>query len=225
QLLTQTRTTNINAYTHQDLPFDHLVEALNPNRSLARHPLFQVALAFQNFHQPGTHFTTEPIHTAISPFDLALYLTDNYDSTGAPTGIEGEAQYATDLFDPGTVTTLLHRLETLLAHAAQDPGTRVGDLDIWLPGEHHRILTEWNDTTTPLEPTTLTRRFEQQAAKTPDAIAVTDGTTTLTYRQLNEQANQLAHHLLTHDAGPEKYIALAIPRSTHLLTALLATLK
>ncbi|MEO3814426.1 condensation domain-containing protein, partial [Sphaerisporangium sp. B11E5] len=230
QLLAQTRTTNVDAYAHQDLPFDHLVEALNPDRSLARHPLFQVALAFQNFHQPdihlpGTHITAEPVPTDVAPFDLALYLTERHGPTGVPAGIEGQAEYATDLFDPGTVDQLLHRLERLLAHAAQDPGTPVGDLDIWLPGEHHRVLSQWNDTTTPLDPTTLTRRFEQQAAKTPDAIAVTDGTTTLTYRQLNEQANQLAHHLLTHDAGPEKYIALAIPRSTHLLTALLATLK
>ncbi|MFE9207618.1 condensation domain-containing protein, partial [Micromonospora sp. NPDC007230] len=152
ELLQQTRTTNLDAYSHQDLPFDYLVEALNPHRSLARHPLYQVALAFQNFHQPdirlpNTQITAEPVHTGVAPFDLAIYLTDHYDATGTPLGIEGQAEYATDLFDATTIETLTHRLQALLQAAANHPHTPIDDLNILLPNEHHQILTTWNNTT------------------------------------------------------------------------------
>ncbi|MEO3876812.1 condensation domain-containing protein, partial [Nonomuraea sp. B12E4] len=206
----RTRTTNLDAYTHQDLPFDYLVEALNPNRSLARHPLFQIALALQNFRQPDiqlpdTRISTERVHTGVAPFDLAFFLSDHYDDTGAPNGIQGEVEYATDLFDHTTVEQLIHRLQTLLTAAVAHPDAPISDLDILLPGEREELLTHYEDTS---EPITLIERFQHRETSTPDAIAVTDGITTLTYRQLNERANQLAHHLITHHhAGPDTYIA------------------
>ncbi|MEO3876738.1 amino acid adenylation domain-containing protein, partial [Nonomuraea sp. B12E4] len=229
QLLHRTRTTNLDAYTHQDLPFDYLVEALNPNRSLARHPLFQIALAFQNVasvNYSDLDITEEEIPGSISRFDLAFFLTDRHDDTGAPNGIEGKVEYATDLFDHATVEQLIHRLQTLLTAAVAHPDAPISDLDILLPGERRQILADHNNTTTPQPHTTIVERFHRQTATTPDAIAVTDGITTLTYRQLNERANQLAHHLITHHhAGPDTYIAVALPRTTDLLTTLLAILK
>ncbi|MFC8723390.1 condensation domain-containing protein, partial [Kitasatospora sp. NPDC057198] len=195
-LLTRIRDTDLTALAHQDIPFEHLVEALNPARSLARHPLFQVMFAFQNTtgnetRLEGLSTTVLPAPTTTAKFDLTFEVLETHDTHGQPDGIAGRIEYATDLFDQATITTLAERLTLLATAALTAPDTPIGDLPVLTPEEQHRILTHWNDTTTTHPHTRpIHHLIEEQAARTPDHTAVTHATTHLTYRQLNERANQ-----------------------------------
>ncbi|MBB5959617.1 amino acid adenylation domain-containing protein/non-ribosomal peptide synthase protein (TIGR01720 family) [Saccharothrix tamanrassetensis] len=230
QLLARVRTTALSAYSNQDVPFEYLVETLNPARSLARHPLFQVMLTMQNAPEvgvdlPGLRLTPEQIDTEVAMFDLHFALSERHNTHGAPQGIEGVVEYATDLFDPTTVETITTRWVRLLHAVAADPNRPIGRIDILAPTERHHLLHTGTDTADPAPATTLPELFQTQAAATPHAIAVICGDTTLTYAQLNTRANQLAHALLGRGVGPEQIIALALPRSVDMVVAILAVLK
>ena len=230
ELLGRVRETVLSAQARQDVPFERLVEVLNPARSEARHPLFQVmigdeGIAAVDWQLPGLRITAEPVPDVAAKFDLTLGFRQDRDADGTPAGISASLEYAEDLFDQATVQDLAGRLTRLLRQAVRDPGRRVGEFDLLTIAERRRLLLDWNDTTRPLPAATVPELFEQQAAHTPDAPAVLSADAELTYGELNARANRLARHLITLGAGPERVVAIAMSRSPEMIVALLAVLK
>ena len=230
ELVARVRTGNLSAYSHQDLPFERLVEVINPARSLSRHPLFQVMLALQNTAEvkldlDGLSCGFERVATSSAKFDLSVSLGEERGADGAPAGIGGVVEYATDLFDRATIEALIGRLVRLLEAAVADPERAIRSLDILAPAERVTILHEWNDTARATVPATLPELFAEQAAQTPDAIAVVHEDVSLTYRELDRRANQLAHHLRGLGVGPEVVVGLCVERSPAMLVGLMGILK
>ncbi|MGW2566252.1 amino acid adenylation domain-containing protein [Streptomyces sp. NPDC001537] len=230
ELLARVRETGLAAYAHQELPFEHLVEALNPPRSLARHPLFQVMLAFRptagpRLDLPGLHTRTLPVETGATKIDLTFNLGEHRAPDGSPRGIEGILQYSADLFDRGTAEDLAARLERLLRAAVRHPDRAIGSHDLLDDRERHRLLSDFNDTARHVPDATFPRLFEARAAEAPDTVAVEDGTRSLTYRQLDARADCLARVLASHGAGPGRIVAFSLPRSVDLAVAVLGVLK
>ena len=229
-LLARVRETDLAAYAHQDLPFERLVERLNPSRSLGRHPLFQVMLVLQynavpHLDLPGLCVTAESVNTGTTKFDLTFSFAELHSTEGSPPGLEAQIEYACDLFDRATIETLAQRLLRLLTAVAQDLDRPIGTIDLLTPQERHQILVRWNDTVQLFPEATLPELFEAQVAKSPNATAVVFENTSLTYGQLNARANQLAHHLIKLGVGPEDIVALALPRSLEMVVTLLGILK
>ena len=158
-------------------------------------------------------------------FDLTLGLRQDHDADGAPVGIDASFEYAVDLFDAATMRALAARLTRLLRQAARDPGRRVGEFDLLTTAERRSLLRDWNDTARPVPAATVPGLFEQQAARTPHAPAVLSAAAELTYGELNARANRLARYLIALGAGPERLVAVAMPRSPEVIVALLAVLK
>ncbi|MFB7115042.1 amino acid adenylation domain-containing protein, partial [Streptomyces sp. NPDC056291] len=230
ELLDRVRDTDLAAYAHQDMPFERLVEVLNPTRSLSRHPLFQIALAFQNptvvgQEVTGLTVTGEPLGNGSAKFDLSVSLSDRRDDGGGCQGIEGHVVYSADLFDADTVTALVARLVRLLEGAVAAPDQPIGRIDLLDPAERARMLDAWNDTATDVPAVTQPELFQAQVARTPDAPALVFGGEELSYAQLNARANRLARFLIDRGVGPERFVAVALPRSARLVVALLAVLK
>ncbi|MGH3756102.1 MAG: AMP-binding protein, partial [Pseudonocardiaceae bacterium] len=203
---------------------------LNPARSLAHHPLFQVLLALQNtpeadFRLPGLQVSGMWAPTGTAKFDLGFSLSEQRDPNGTPQGLEGFVEYASDLFDPATVEILFARWVRLLEAAVADPDTPINRIDLLTPEERHQLLVEYNTTAAPIPATSLPVLFHTQVQATPDAIAVVFEDTILTYTQLNAAANRLAHVLIARSVGPERIVALALPRSVELVVSILAVLK
>ncbi|MCM2387664.1 non-ribosomal peptide synthetase, partial [Streptomyces albipurpureus] len=230
ELLGRVRETDLAAFANQDVPFERLVEVLNPQRSMARHPLFQVMLAFQNNAQPtldlpGLHVEHQTLDGAVAKFDLTLNLGEHHTPEGQPDGLTGRLDYRTDLFHPTTIETLATRLNQVLATVVTTPDLPIGQVDVLTPTERDQLLVEWNDTARDVPETVLPQLFEAQVMATPDAVAVVFEDQQLTYRELNARANQLARYLIGQGAGPEGLVGLALPRSAELIVALLAVLK
>ncbi|MEU5583443.1 non-ribosomal peptide synthetase, partial [Streptomyces huasconensis] len=230
ELLARVRDTDLAAYDHQELPFERLVEELNPSRSLARHPLFQVALTVQS--GAGAELTLPDLtveavanETLWARFDLSLALGERRDAQGAPAGLDGVAEYSAELFDASTVESLLRRLERVLVAVTDDPGIRLGALDVLDPAERHELLVTRNDTAHPVPRTPVHLLVEAQARRTPHAEAVTDGQITLTYAQLLERVNGVACMLAERGVGPEAVVALAVPRTVDAVVAMLAVAR
>ncbi|WP_062648989.1 non-ribosomal peptide synthetase [Streptomyces maremycinicus] len=222
-LLARVRETDLAAYEHQDLPFERLVEALNPERSLARHPLFQVMVVHlagrgDGPALPGLTARREDVGQDTAKFDLSFDFVEQGDGAG----IQGWIEYSADLFDESTAELLARRLESLLEQVAADPGRRVGTLDVLHADEHALVLDTWNDTARPVPALTLPELFRAQAARTPGATAVVFEDTALTYAELDLRVERLAHTLAAHGARAEATVAVALPRSLALVTALLA---
>ncbi|MEU9388306.1 condensation domain-containing protein, partial [Streptomyces sp. NPDC048279] len=223
ELLARVRETDLAAYEHQDLPFERLVEALNPERSLARHPLFQVMvvhLAGQRTGPvlPGLTARRESLGQDGAKFDLSFDFVEQ----GEGNGIQGWIEYSADLFDPATAEALALRLESLLEQVAADPGRRVATLEVLRDAERTLVLTEFNDTRHDVPHLTLPELFRAQAARTPTATAVVFEDTSLTYAELGRRVERLAHTLAAHGAGAEATVAVALPRSPALVVTLLA---
>ncbi|GAA3441684.1 amino acid adenylation domain-containing protein [Planomonospora venezuelensis] len=208
ELLERVRTADLAAFDHAGLPFDRLVEALNPPRARNRHPLFQTMLVYQDAPVPGV----EVVHTGTAKFDLTL----NLDATGT-----GFLEYSADLFDRATAATVAERLVRLLAGAVADPSRPIGRLDVLGGGERRTLIEEWNGDLVSEAGPTLPDLFEAQVRRTPYAVAVEN----LTYAELNARANRLAHKLIAYGARPESVVALSLPRSADLVVALLAVVK
>ncbi|MGW7050047.1 amino acid adenylation domain-containing protein, partial [Streptomyces avermitilis] len=230
ELLERVRERDLAAFAHQDVPFERLVEVINPQRSMSRHPLFQVMLAFQNNTQPalnlpGLEASHQNLDGTAAKFDLTVNLGEHHTLEGRPNGLTGRIDYRTDLFDRHTAEALGARLMRVLEAVATTPDAPISSIDILDPTERHRLVTEWNDTARHLPASVLPELFEAQVASRPDAVAVTFQGQELSYRELNERANRLARHLIHHGAGPEQLVALALPRSLDLIVALLAVLK
>ncbi|MFD6613444.1 AMP-binding protein, partial [Micromonospora chalcea] len=239
ELLSRVRERDLAAYAHQDVPFERLVEAVNPDRATSHHPLFQVMLTFDTTQQdalgelnrlPGITTSLLPVHTGLSRFDLVFGFDERRDAAGGQAGLDLAVEFSTELFDAGTARTLTERLLRLLTQVAADPGVRLGDLDVLLPGERHDLLVAANrpgtePTSPPPVTATLPELFERQAARHPDRTALTFEGTSLSYAELNARANRLARLLTARGIGPDALVALALPRSVELVVALLAVVK
>ncbi|MDX3381008.1 non-ribosomal peptide synthase/polyketide synthase [Streptomyces niveiscabiei] len=229
ELLGRVRETALSAYAHQDVPFEHLVEVVNPARSLAHHPLFQVMLALQNaptgeFTLPGLTLGHESVPTGTARCDLTFSLAERYTEDGRPDGLVGAVEYATDLFDPGTVGTLVSRWVRFLDIASRNAGVTIGQVDVLDDEERRHLLAVATGTElAPVRP--LTDLFAGQVLATPDAVAVEQGGTTWSYRQLDERSNRLAHALAGQGVGAETAVAVLMERSADLVVALLGILK
>ncbi|MDT0303830.1 non-ribosomal peptide synthetase [Streptomonospora wellingtoniae] len=233
ELLARVREADLAAYENSDIPFEHLVEVVNPARSMSRHPLFQVMLAYQSGAGPrltmeGLRAEREPLAAPGGKFDLAFEFRDP--GEGAADGIGGAMRcivdYSTDLFDAPTVRNVALRLERLLAAAADDPAAPVGSLDLLTAEESARITRDAEGPHVPVAaPATLPALFEAAAAGGPDQPALVGGGVRLSFAELNRRANRLAHELIARGAGPESIVALLLPRSPETLVAILAVLK
>ncbi|CAB4873911.1 unannotated protein [freshwater metagenome] len=222
------READLGAFGHADVPFERLVDALAPDRSQARHPIFQVMLTFQNLNRQSltlADLSVEGIDLAsgISKFDLQVTLWENVDESGAAAGIDVQFDYATDLFDAESMQSLARRFVSVLGAITADPDGLVGSIDILDEGERNRVLEEWNANRHEVDPTaTLVSLFEEQVARTPDAIALRSHGTALTYTQFAERVNALARHLIELGAGPETVIGLAMHRSVDMMVGMYA---
>nr|WP_284454627.1 non-ribosomal peptide synthetase [Actinomadura madurae] len=235
ELVEQVRETGLGAFEHQDVPFERLVEELAPARSLARHPLFQVMLTFENnarpeLDLPGVRAGGLPAGPADGPvtakFDLEFSLTEAFDAEGAPAGLRGAVIVATDVFEAGTAARFAGRLERVVEAVVTAPDTPIGAVDVLDGAERAVILDEWAGGAMPAEErTTIPALFEAQVARTPDAPAVTFEGSSISYAELNARANRLARYLVERGAGPERPVALVLPRSADLVVAVLAVLK
>ncbi|MFF4428563.1 amino acid adenylation domain-containing protein [Streptomyces sp. NPDC001513] len=231
QLLDRVRAADLGAWAHQDLPFEEIVEALNPSRSTSRQPLFQVMLALQNeptaeLSLPGVSAETAMVDTGTAKLDLVLSLSEVDGADGTPAGLRGYAEYNADRFDAPSVTALLSRLVRMLEAVADRPGLRIGEVDLLTRDERRQVLDLPNRTDRTRPAGTLPGLFEGQVVRTPHAPAVSDGAGVLDYAELNGRANRLAHLLIAeYGVGPEDVVALAVPRSAMTVTALLAVLK
>jgi amino acid adenylation domain-containing protein len=233
ELLERVREGALIAFAHQDIPFEQVVEAVNPARSLARNPLFQVLLAFNSnladtsVGLPGLPARAERVPLDIAKFDLSFNLREELGSGGEPLGVAGEIQYSTDLFEEETIVELGQRLHRVLAAMAAEPGARLADVDILGRPERTRLLGQWSGAARQLEaPWTSARDlFERQAARVPGATAVVCENQEVSYGDLNARANRLARYLIARGVGPEDRVAVALPRSADLVAALLAVWK
>ncbi|WP_405606528.1 amino acid adenylation domain-containing protein [Streptomyces sp. NBC_00076] len=234
QLMARVRENHLQAHQHQDLPFEQLVERLNPERSLSRTPLFQVMIVFTSeaggkdaldtLDLPGLTVSHQPPPSEAAKFDLQLDLTETTDGDGGPAGVQGSLGYAADLFDEHTVRDMTVRFQRLLASVAADPSRPVAAIDVLGPEERERLLAT-PEAPYPLDPSlTAVRLFTRQAAQAPHAPAVTFDGTTLDYAALAEGARHLAARLRALGAGPERIVALALPRSADLVVAVLGVL-
>ncbi|MDJ0382274.1 non-ribosomal peptide synthetase [Streptomyces sp. G-G2] len=230
QLLDRSREMSLSAHAHQDVPFERLVEALNPERSLARNPLFQVMMDVQTpagstLELPGLTTTPQQVDPGVTKIDLLFGLDERSAGHEAAAGVSGRLEYSTDLFDRATIEAMSGRLVRVLSAFAADPGQRIGEIDVLTATERRQVLDEFARAPEVEPALLLPALFERQAARTPAAPALTEGDRTWSYAELNARANQLAHTLIAAGAGPEQRVAVLLPRSADLVTALLATLK
>ncbi|MDX3187115.1 amino acid adenylation domain-containing protein [Streptomyces sp. MN03-5084-2B] len=224
ELLARVRKTDLAAFAHQDVPFELVVDALNPARSLTRNPLFQVmvvarAQADRHGDLAGVRATVEELHTPTAKFDLLLDYAESFDE-GTPAGLAGALEYRADLFDAGTAERLSGRLTRVLEAVAAAPGRAISDIDVLDDGERHQVVTAWNDTAHPVPPGTMPELVAAQAAATPDAPAVVFEGETVTYADFAARVGRLAGVLVAAGAGPERVVAVVLPRSVELIVAL-----
>nr|BAV56271.1 lesB [Lysobacter sp. RH2180-5] len=229
-LLERVRETDLAAYEHQDLPFEQLVEAINPTRSMSHHPLFQVMLVLQNnaaaeLRLPGLQCSQAEFDLDIAKFDLCVDFGEARDDDGRPAGLYGSLEYSADLFDEAGARRLSERLQRMLRAMAQRPQQRIGEVDLLDAAERAQVLTQWNGAARYDERLTLPDWFEQQVARSPQAIALSFEDAHLSYAELNRRANRLAHRLIGQGVGAEDIVALALPRGIELVVAVIATLK
>jgi len=230
ELLERVREADLAAYQHQDFPFEALVETLNPERSMTRHPLFQVLVTLQNNAEASWELDsleTVPMRTSTdtAKFDLSFQFRELRDDEGDTRYLGGAVEYRSDLFDPDTVEDFVTRLSALLDAVAKDAGVRVGQIDILTAPERERLLVASSGADQPLDDVTLPGLFQAKAARSAETIAVVCDGASLTYGELNSRANRLAHLLISRGVGPEQVVALAVGRSTEMVVALLAVLK
>ncbi|MEU0786337.1 amino acid adenylation domain-containing protein [Streptomyces sp. NPDC006173] len=222
-LLEQVREKALAAYDNQDMPFERLVELLGHDRATSYQPLFQTMLAWQfvwpQIHLPGLNATPLAADTKAAKFDLFFNVVPDADG-----GAYGRLEYAGELFDHATAAAIADRFVRVLRHVVADPRAPLAALDVRTDTERED-QARLNDTTTAPATATLGELLAAQSARTPDATAVVCGTTTLTYRQLQERAGRLAARLSGHGVGPDVLVAVALPRTADLVVALLAVLK
>ena len=224
ELLGRVREVALGAHAHQDLPFEKLVEELQPERDMSRSPLFQVMFTLQNapggaLELPGLTLSAIPIGTTTAKFDLSL------DCLEVDGRIAGVMEYNVDLFEAATILRLGEHFKTLLESIVANFEKPVAELSLLSSAEETQLLFEWNKEPADFEPLFIHQLFEAQAEQNPQAIAVVFENQQLTYDELNRRANQLAHHLQGLGVGPEVVVGICVERSPEMLVALLGTLK
>ncbi|MFZ2173408.1 MAG: amino acid adenylation domain-containing protein [Rhodococcus sp. (in: high G+C Gram-positive bacteria)] len=227
-LLEQAREVDLGAYTHADVPFEKVVELLDPPRSTAHAPLFQVMLEFQNtelpsLRLPGLTIEGVDLGPTTSIFDLQLTLSEDYGDDGTPAGMSAGIAYATDLFDTGTVERIAERFLKVLEVAVADPSLRVADFDILDRVERAGLAPVRGLPAVPIR--LLPEILESGVACDPDASALSFAGTELSYRELDKRSNRLARLLISRGAGPDTFVAVAIPRSIESVLAVWAVAK
>nr|WP_255659645.1 non-ribosomal peptide synthetase [Nocardia spumae] len=226
-LVRATRARDLDAFAHAEIPFERLVEVLNPARSRARHPLFQVGLFMQNIgvgvpELPGLTTELVDFDPGFAKFDLQL--TISTPATGAD-GYRAEFTYATDLFDEPTVAEFATKFLRLLGGALADPARPVGDLELLDAGELDYVTSSWNASGHKVTDDFLHDGFDMQVRRTPGNRALVFGETALTYQELSERVNRLARLLIESGVGPETLVVLAMPRSLELVVGMYAVLR
>jgi amino acid adenylation domain-containing protein len=231
ELLGRVRETDLDALSHQELPFDQLVEALRPARSLARHPLFQVMLVLQNLGDaeltlPGLRTSFEPVGIATAKFDLTMIVSETTAADGSPAGLRAAFEYATDLFDRATIEALASRLTSILETVSVAAGTRVGGIDVLRGDERDKVLSRWQGDRVDL-PTDrcVPELITAQARRDPHALALTCGADRLTYAELDARSNQVAGRLASQGVRPGTLVGVCLERGTDLVAAMLGILK
>ncbi|REJ44215.1 MAG: amino acid adenylation domain-containing protein [Microcystis flos-aquae TF09] len=225
QLLTRVREVTMDAYAHQDLPFEMLVEALQPERDLSHTPLFQVAFVLQNtpkseIAMTGLTVTDLPPENTTAKFDLTLAMVNTDD------GLKGVWEYNTDLFESSTIERLSGHFLNLLGGIVANPQARISQLPLLTESETNQLLIEWNNTQVDYpEYKCIHQLFEEQVKRTPDAVAVVCSEQKLTYNELNCRANQLAHYLQKLGVKPDELVGICLERSLDMIVGLLAILK
>ncbi|PSB52343.1 non-ribosomal peptide synthetase [Chamaesiphon polymorphus CCALA 037] len=225
QLLGRVRQVALGAYGHQDLPFEKLIEELQPQRSLSHNPLFQVMFVLQNAPMRALelgNLQLEPLEseTTIAKFDLTLTLEE------AATGLVGSWEYNSDLFERETIDRLNSHFQVLIEGIIDRPAQQIQALPLLSAAERQQLLVEWNDTAVAYpDDKCIHHLFEEQVEKTPDAVAVVFEDEQLTYQQLNQRANQLAHHLQGLGVKPEVLVGICVERSLAMVVGLLGILK
>ncbi|KYF98018.1 hypothetical protein BE20_03760 [Sorangium cellulosum] len=225
ELVGRVKADALEAYAHQDLPFEIVVDALAVERDLSRNPLFQVMFALQNvpppaLSLPGVEVSPVELDVEQARFDLTLFLTESGDV------IEGALEFDLDLFDPATVARLAGHYETILRAAAEAPSARVGELPLLTPAERSEVLVSWNATSAPPPPAAcLHELFDAQAARSPDAVAVVSDDGELTYGELRRRADALARRLRALGVRPEVRVGLCVRRTLDMVVALWAIFK
>ncbi|WP_297847665.1 non-ribosomal peptide synthetase, partial [Mycobacterium sp.] len=238
ELLAQVRQRSLAAYEHQDVPFEVLVERLNPTRALNHHPLVQVLLAWQNFagqdNDRAAGLTSGDLKvtplsadTQTARMDLTFTLGERLNQAGEPAGIGGLVEFRTDVFDAASIQALITQLERMLVAMTADPRRRLSSMDLLDEAEHAR-LDEWGNRAALTQPATevsIPVSFAAQVARTPEAPAITFAGQSMTYRELDEASNRLARLLAGHGVGPGERVALLLPRSADAIVAIVAVLK
>jgi len=225
EFLARAREVCLGAYAHQDVPFERLVEELQPERSLAHAPLFQVMFILNNapgepLRLPGLTLGAHPVEVNTTKFDLTLSMSE-----GAR-GLAGSLHYNTDLFDPPTVERMAGHFRTLLEGVVADPRQRVLNLPLLTAAERRRLVADFNETAREYpQGLCVHELFEAQAARTPGAVAVVCEGERLTYAELDARANQLARHLQSLGVGPEVRVGICLEHSTEMLVGLLGVFK
>jgi amino acid adenylation domain-containing protein len=223
ELLVRVREVTNSAFAHEDMPFEYLVKELRPERNLGQNPLFQVMLTLEPslpVLPSGWTLTQMDVETGTTELDLTLELDDR------PEGLIGRFEYSTDLFDAATIDRMVGHWQTLLEAIVANPEGHLSELPLLTEAERHQLLVEWNATQTeyPMD-RCIHRLFEAQVEQTPEAVAVVFEDSQLTYRELNQRANQLAHHLQQFGVGPEVLVGLCIERSLEMVVGILGILK
>ncbi len=228
-VLAQVRRRSLAAYEHQDVPFEVLVERLNPTRSLTHHPLVQVLLSWQNFGWQSSRaagltlgdldVTPLPVDTHTARMDLSFTLAERWDDAGKPAGIGGAVEFRTDVFDAATIETLIQRLERVLTAMTADPAVRLSSIDV-RDAEERARLDDWGNRralAAPAKaPVSIADLFDAQVAARPEAVAVRGDGTSLSYGELDAAAARLATVLTRHGVGPGQRVALLLPRTARL---------
>ncbi|MBN1481965.1 amino acid adenylation domain-containing protein [candidate division KSB1 bacterium] len=223
-VLERVKEVTLGAYAHQDVPFEKLVDALEPERDTSRTPLFQVMFLLQNMPSQsltlsGLTFEQINIETHTSNFDLTLAMEEHAGQ------LVGGFEYNTDLFEASTIHRMIEHLKTLLQEIVAAPDKPVSDYSLLPEAERKRIVHEWNDTAVAYDALPLFQLFEQQVIRTPDFVAVKAGGEQLTYAELNERANQVAHYLIKQGAQADSLVGLCYNRSLEMIVALFGILK
>jgi amino acid adenylation domain-containing protein len=225
EVLERVREVALAAYAHQDLPFERLVEEVQPKGDLSYHPLFQVMVAMHDtsmdvWELPDLTLIPLQVESKMTPFDIA------FEFSQTPQGLRVHILYSSDLFDAITIARLTGHLETLVEGIAAHREERIGELPILTESERERLLVQWNDTTVAYPSDQCVHHlFEAQVRRTPQAVALVYGEQVLTYRELNQCANQLAHYLRQLGVGPEVLVGLCMERSVEMVVGLLGILK
>ncbi|HEX2081440.1 MAG TPA: amino acid adenylation domain-containing protein, partial [Longimicrobium sp.] len=224
EVLRRVRAATLGAFEHQDVPFERLVEALRPERSLGHSPLVQVLFALQENDRspalPGLRVEEVEVDLGTARTDLVLQV--------APRGggLRCEAEYALDLFEPATIERMLRQLQRVLEQVADDAGTRISRIELLDADERRQVLEEWNRTAADYpRDRSLSSLFAERAAAAPEAVAVAAGDESVTYGELDARANRLARHLARHGVGAETRVGICLERGVETIVAILGTLK